>query len=287
MSAAPVHVWFVLAIAVVAVSSAAVIVSALPSVDPIALAFGRTAIVALLLAPSIRRISAPDLLWTALAGACLAAHFAAWFASLHQTSVLRSTVLVTLGPIWLGLAEWVLLRQPPRRRYWIGLAMALPAVAALSFEGLGDGSLQGDLLAVLGGMLGAAYLFIGRTVRARVGIGTYASLVCAFAAAALLPVAVWQGLEMFVLPAWAWAGIVALALGPQLFGHNGFNYALRYLPASSVSVATLLEPVGATLLAWAALGQAPTLLGALAGIGVVCGVGVAVIERPWPRRSRA
>jgi len=287
VASVPVHVWLVLALAVAAVSSAAVIVSALPSVDPVALALGRTGIVALLLAPSIRRISRRDLVWTALAGACLAAHFAAWFASLHQTSVLRSTVLVCLGPIWLGLAEWILLRQPPRARYWLGLSLALPAVAALSYEGYEAGGLGGDLLAVLGGMLGAAYLFLGRTVRSRVGIGTYASLVCAFAAATLLPIAVWRGMEMFVLPAWAWAGILALALGPQLFGHNGFNYALRFLPASSVSVATLLEPVGATLLAWATLGQTPSPFSGLAGALVVIGVGFAVIERPRRRLRRA
>src|SRR6266566_2263375 len=42
----------------------------------------------------------------------------------------------------------------------------------------------------------------------------------------------------------------ALAAGPMLVGHTGMNYALKHLRATTVNVAGLGEPVGATLIAW-------------------------------------
>ena len=115
-------------------------------------------------------------------------------------------------------------------------------------------------------------------MRARVGIGTYGSLVCVAAALCLLPSALLVGAPLWGFPPAAWLVFVALALGPQLLGHNGFNYALRFLPASVVTTATLLEPVGAAVLAWLFLGQDPTVLGALAGALAVAGVVVASVR---------
>lgn len=284
MPRAPLHVWPVLAVAVVAVSAAAVIVGGLDDTPPLAIALWRTTFVAVLLAPWVRRVSGRDAVLITIAGICLAAHFVTWFASLHLTTVLRSTVLVCLGPVWTGLAEWVLQRQAPRPRWWLGVAIAVPAAALLSTESDVNASLLGDGLALLGGALGAAYFLIGRSVRQRVGIGTYGSLVCAAAAAALLPVGLLSGVPLLGFPGWVWVAFLALALGPQLLGHNGFNYALRYLPASVVTVATLLEPVGAGLLAWLFLGQVPTTLGAVGAVGVVLGVILAAIPTDLGRR---
>jgi drug/metabolite transporter (DMT)-like permease len=37
---------------------------------------------------------------------------------------------------------------------------------------------------------------------------------------------------------------------PMMLGHTGINYALRYLPAYVANLASLGEPIGATLIAW-------------------------------------
>jgi drug/metabolite transporter (DMT)-like permease len=59
---------------------------------------------------------------------------------------------------------------------------------------------------------------------------------------------------------------LALAAGPMMLGHTGINYALGYLPAYVANLASLGEPVGATLIAWIlpAIAEVPppqTLLG--------------------------
>lgn len=270
----------VLVVAITAISSAAVLVRLAGNMHPLLIALGRCGLAALLFAPLLRRVSRADLARSALAGVLLAAHFGTWFASLQLTTVMRSTVLVTLAPVWAGLLEWVLLGQPPRRRFWLGLALAIPGVALMSgLDVGGEGSLTGDALALLGGVLGGAYFLTGRVVRRRVGIGTYAFLTAAFAALALLPAVLIVSAPVAGHPWTAWLAVVGLALGPQLLGHNGLNYALRWLPAATVTAITLLEPVGATLLALAVLGEVPPLLGAGGAVLVVGGVLVATVER--------
>ena len=75
--------------------------------------------------------------------------------------------------------------------------------------------------------------------------------------------------------------LAGLIVGPQLIGHNGLNYVLKYLPASVVTATTLLEPVGAALLAFVILAQVPTPHEITGGIVVLIGVSVAT----WPRDS--
>jgi drug/metabolite transporter (DMT)-like permease len=66
-----------------------------------------------------------------------------------------------------------------------------------------------------------------------------------------------------------------LALGPQLLGHTSFNYGLRYLSASYISVALLGEPIGSTLLAYIILQEAPSLLEVIGGIIILVGIALA------------
>lgn len=268
----------VLAVAVVAVSSAGVLVRLAPDAHPLTIAFWRTALVAALLAPGARLPRRGEALAIAGAGALLALHFWSWFASLASTSVMRSTVLVCLTPLWAGLLEAAWLRAPPPGRWWAGILLSLGGVVGLA--GLGGGGLTpGDGLATLGGMLSAAYLVVGRSVRTRVDITTYGSLVCAAAAGCLLLLALGVRAPLWGFDRDAGLAILALALGPQLLGHIGFNYAVGYVPAAVVAAVILLEPVGATALAAAVLGERPTAREVAAGAVILAGVAVAVLPR--------
>ncbi len=271
----PPRVIAVLAVAIAAVSAAGVLVRLAPDAHPLALAFWRTAVVALVLAPAARRLPARDLVWIGLAGALLAFHFWAWFASLRLTTVMRSTVFVCLTPVWAGLGEAVLLRAAPRPRYWIGVTVALLGVGGLAGTG-GTADWRGDLLAIGGGLLSAGYLLIGRSVRPRVDIATYGSAVCGAAALTLLGLGLALGVPFLGHPTATWLAIAGMALGPQLIGHIGFNYAVRYVPAAIVGAVILLEPVGATALAALVLGERPQLTDLLGGATILVGVGIAI-----------
>lgn len=274
----------VLGIAVTAISAAAVLFRLAEGVHPIAAALWRTGTVGLLLAPTLRgghaaRMRPRDAALTMLAGAFLATHFWAWLESLQHTTVLRSTLLVCLTPVWAGLLEWGLLRQRPGRQTFAGVGVALVGVGLMSVPGAqpGGGSLVGDSLALVGGVLSAAYLLVGRSVRQRVGIGPYGSLVCLATAAWLLPAAMAMAVPLTGFSTAAWVALAGLTLGPQLLGHIGLNYAVGYLPAAVVSAAILLEPVGAAVLGAALLGEIPSPVEVFGGGVVLAGVGLATL----------
>lgn len=63
-----------------------------------------------------------------------------------------------------------------------------------------------------------------------------------------------------------------LAIVPTLFGHYLFNWLMKYLSASAVSMAVLGEPVFASLLAWMLLKESLTPLQLSAGALILCGV---------------
>ena len=79
-----------------------------------------------------------------------------------------------------------------------------------------------------------------------------------------------------------WALLVALTVGPQLLGHSVFNRVLPAVGATVVSVAVLLEVVGASLLAWWWAGEVPPLAAVPAAVLLLAGVYAVVTARPRP-----
>ena len=266
-----------LAAAVLAISSAAVLARAADAADPRAVAWWRVAGTAALLAPFLRRPSPRDLGRLALAGALLGAHFATWFISLRATTVLHSTVLVCLSPVWAGLAERWRAGHLPRPAFWAGIGMAVLGAALLAGDDDGRATLHGDALATVSGMLAAGYLVIGSAARERVDLVPYMGWTAAFAALALLPVTAGAGVPLSGWDATTWALLAGSVAVPQAIGHGGLNWALRWLPPPTVSSVVLLEPVGAAILAWWVLGEIPGRA-AIAGCAA-CVVGVAVANR--------
>lgn len=277
----------VLAAAVLAVSMAGTLVRLVPDAPVLSLAFWRTLFAGVLLAPAMRRLAPRDLGLTALGSLFLALHFWSWFVSLHLTTVMRSTLLVCLTPVWCAALEWAFMRVSPSLRFVVGVTIALAGVGGMVAGGPGDGagSLAGDGWAVLGGLMGAAYFTLGRSVRARVDIQSYGAWSCLLCAAWLFVLALGTGTPLATLDRNGWAVAVGLALGPQMIGHLGFNYAVGRLSAAVVATVILLEPVAATGVAAVFLGEAPSARDLLGGLVTLVGVAVAVL--PLPARFRA
>jgi drug/metabolite transporter (DMT)-like permease len=211
------------------------------------------------------------------AGALLALHFATWLTSLAYTTVAASVTLVTTAPLWVALMAWIGGLRP-RPGALAGLGLALVGGAIIGFGDLAGGSapLLGDGLALAGAVSVAGYLLLGRRAqRAGMSISAYAAVAYATAAVLLLPLPALLGAPYLAWPAATWGWIVAMAAAPQLIGHTGLNWANRHLDPTLVATVTLLEPIGAGLLALAIFGEVPgvgVLLGApvlLLGVGLV------------------
>ena len=278
------HEWIVLLVGVAALSWAAPLIR-LADAPPLVVASLRMTFAALpLLALSgLRRreelslLERRDVALLLLAGIALAAHFGFWVASLQDTSIAASTAIVATQPLFVGLGAWLWLRERPTRALFAAIAIAACGALLLAGSDLGDGvSLRGDAFAALGAVFASIYLVAGRRVRARLSNVSYAALVNAIAAIALLAALAASGESLLGWGAEAYVFIVLLALVPQLMGHGALTWALGSLPAAVVAVAVLGEPVGATAIGATLLGERPTLLEAIGAALLLAGVYVAL-----------
>ncbi len=218
-----------------------------------------------------------------LAGVLLAVHFWTWIASLRFTTVASSVVLVSLKPIfaWGIAALWLGEHPAPTERWGIALAVAGATLIGLGDARLSLGALGGDALALAGALTGAGYYVIGRRVRRTVGIWSYASAVYAVAALLLGFSAALRSASLTGFGARDWTVFGAMAAGPMLLGHTGMNYALKHYRATTVNVAALGEPVGASLIAWLvpAIHEVPPPAALIGGILVLLGIAMSLGAR--------
>jgi drug/metabolite transporter (DMT)-like permease len=190
------------------------------------------------------------------AGVMLALHFWTWNTSLSYTTVAASVVLVNTQPVIIAALSVVWLREAPTRAQWGGIGLAMLGALIIVLPDLRGGfalgsgrALIGDLLALAGAVTAALYYLTGRRLRRTLDLWPYVALVYGACLVTLVVIAVAIRVPMLPQPPREWLIFAALAVGPMMLGHTGMNWAMRYLPAYTVNLTTLGEPLGATLLA--------------------------------------
>jgi drug/metabolite transporter (DMT)-like permease len=254
--------YLVLGIALLAVSGGAIF-ARLADAPPLAIAAWRVGLALLVVMPFAARdiaIAAGSLRSRACAagaGVLLAAHFAAWIASLEYTTVARSVLFVCTSPIWVAVFEYLAGRGVPARATLVALVLAIAGAGVVSGGGQGGAAaLRGDLLALAGGVAMAGYFLLSREAQASMPFRAYLGIAYGVAAAVL-----WLAVSVADVPSsgfdartwWALAGMAAVS---QLIGHSGYNWSLRHLSPLFVAVVSVGEPVLASMLAWWILGEA-------------------------------
>jgi len=295
------HPYLGIAIGLLAVSAASIILkyALAEGAPPLVIAAYRLTFASLALAPlvvtrhrpELARLTRRDLILTVFTGIFLAAHFATWITSLQFTTVASSAVLVSASPLLVGILSFAILREKMGRTLIIGLILSLIGgvivgladVCAVSGGGvtcppLADfvrgRAFAGDLLALTGAVAIAFYWLIGRRLRETLDVSLVVYIFLSYTAAAItLLITVWAaGQPLFGYPPAAYFWMALLALVPQLIGHSAFNWALRYLSATYVSVTVLGEPIGSTALAMILFSETPGLLKLVGGALILGGI---------------
>jgi drug/metabolite transporter (DMT)-like permease len=254
-----------IAVAVAAVSTSAPLIREAQA-PALAIAFWRNALAVAALAPlcAVRRrqeIAGLDKTQAGgclLAGVFLSAHFATWVPSLSFTTVASSVALVATQPVWAALLARARGDHVPGQ-VWLGIGVAVAGAVTLTGVdvALSTRALVGDLLALAGGILAAAYVTVGGQVRQTVSTTLYTTICYTTAAVALGLACLGGGAALSGYDGRTWVCLLALTAGPQLLGHSVVNRVLRTTSATVVSVAILFEIVGSTLIAWVAFGETP------------------------------
>ena len=262
-----------------------VIVAAV-ELDALALAFYRLSIAAVVVAAAVALVRRVDLLRLAASrrrvvvlGTMLAAHWFLFFQTIKLSSVSVAVLTVYTAPILLALLAPAVLEEP---RSWVALAAVVPAAAGLALIGLaGEGGRHARPAAIVTGLLAAltyALLVMGtKQLTARLPVATIQFWNALVAAVVLAPFLV---TSERVLPREGEIGYVVL-LGVVFTGLSSFIYIwlLRKVTAQAIGVLAYIEPVSASLLAWALLGQPLTLQVIVGGLLIiVAGLAVVIYE---------
>jgi drug/metabolite transporter (DMT)-like permease len=197
-----------------------------------------------------------------------------------RTTATTATLLGNNAPIFVGIGTWLFFRRRPRRRFWIGLALAMAGavivIAANATSGRGaPGDLTGALMAVAAAAFFAAYLLATERVREEMDTLTFSTIAIVGSVATVLLVCVVLDMPLGGFSTRTWLALLGLGLISQLGAYLGLTYALGHLRATVTSVGLLAQVPLTAILAVPLLGEpltAPYLAGGalvLAGIYVV------------------
>lgn len=187
---------------------------------PLLLAFGRLAIAAVVLGAAdlralpgaVRGLSGKQR-WTVFAaGALLAAHFGCFLWGLDHTSLPAAVSLVSLEPLGVVVCAWAILGLRPSRAEQVGVGMAtLGAVVVGQGVGSGEHRLVGDVAVLVAVALFGLYLTVARALKDALPPRSYAVLVYA-SASVVLAATLALTPAAFVSPAWPPPGHALLAI---------------------------------------------------------------------------
>jgi drug/metabolite transporter (DMT)-like permease len=182
-----------------------------------------------------------------------------------------------MQPLFVAVGAYLLLNERVTHRTVTGIVIAVVGMAAMTLADAGSPATTGraflgNVLAVLGAVTAAGYVLAGRSIRQRVRLFPYVTVVYAACAAALLAFVLASGSPLLDYPPREWLLFLGMAVGPGVFGHTVVNWALEHVESSVVSVSLLGEPVGSTLLALVLLSEVPSLPTVGGGAVVLFGI---------------
>ncbi|HEY1575094.1 MAG TPA: EamA family transporter [Pseudonocardiaceae bacterium] len=209
-----------------------------------------------------------------------------YFVTIGRLAIGVAMLLEYLSPVLVTLWVRFVRRTRLRREVWLGVGLAI--VGLVLVAQVWDG-LSPDTVGLIAGLATAAcsatYFLLGERGVATgdpVGITTWGLIIGAVAVTVVAPpwsVSFTQLTAHTAFGPWrpqVWLLLLTLATVATVVAYLAGMAALRHLPSAVVSVLSLVEPMVATGLAWALLGQSLSLV--QIGGGVVLLTGAVVVQ---------
>lgn len=242
----------------------------------------RVTFAALLLTPyvfwrhrdEIRNLKKKELLLCLLAGIFLGLHFVSYFESLRRTAIAPAAVLVNTEAIFVTLGTVLFMKAKLSKAAWLAVLMTfVGSVIVAMADAVGGGSMLGNLLALAGAIFGAVYTMLG-TVCRKGGISTmvYSWFLYGSAAVTVLLFVLISGTAPLGYAPVNFLTTLGMAVCCTIGGHSVYSWGLKFLPASFVASAKMMEPVFASVWGLFLFGEKPGLLVILGGAVVILGI---------------
>jgi drug/metabolite transporter (DMT)-like permease len=232
----------------------------------------------------VRRAELPVLLTFGVLGLAFVQWF--YFEAISRLDIGVALLIQYIAPVLVALWARFAYHEPVRRRIWVALALSVLGTAllvelweGLTLDGLGVAAALGSAVTFAVYVLSAERAV---TRRDPVSLVCYGFLLAALFWAVVQPlhsfpfelvdesVSLLGRLEDISLPVWllmAWMVVLGTIVPFALLAAS-----LRHIPASRAAITAMFEPVGATVFAYAWLGESLTaaqLVGALVVLGAI------------------
>ena len=229
-------------------------------------------------------IQKKDIPYSLLAGFFLALHFATWTTSLSYTTISSAAILSSTQPLYISFFGWLLLKESISPREIIALLISFAGAIILGGGDmqLGSRAIWGDLLAMMSGAFSAGYFLAGRKLRIHIELTNYLTVVYTSAAICLGIMALLVKNPFAPYPGSVWFWLLMLIIFPTMTGHSMYNWALKYFSAHKVGMASFIEPVFTSLLAYLIFKEAPALGTYLGGLLIFTGLYISMFTGNAP-----
>jgi drug/metabolite transporter (DMT)-like permease len=204
--------------------------------------------------------------------------------SLQHTTAINATLMQSSGPLLIGLASWVLFRDPLTRLQMAGIVISLSGVAVIVSQGefarlVGMSLNIGDVMVVVAM---AAYAVYSTLLRKRPAIAplSFVTITMGIGALMLVPLTIAEhmsGRSVAPLDLAGYGAIVYVAIFPSILSYIFFNRGVELIGANRAGPFFHLIPLFGVVLAFLVLGERPALYH-LAGAALILG-GVALASR--------
>ena len=216
--------------------------------------------------------------WSILAGALLATHFVCFFWAMKLTSVATGTALTATQPIFAAIFIKLAGGHIPKKSIG-GMVIAFFSVVVITGIDFNVSiqAFQGDLLAVIGGAVGAAYMIIAANSQKVISTSTFTTVCYLTCAVLIFPVVLATKSNLTGFSTTEWILLAGLIIGAQFLGHTLFNFTLKRVSPAVVSLVVFFEVPVSAILAFLWLGQQPPA-GTIPGIiGLLFGCSLFVL----------
>ncbi|KAA0991817.1 DMT family transporter [Dyadobacter aurulentus] len=211
-----------------------------------------------------------------LCGIIFASDIAVWNLSITLSNVTQATLLANLSPVWVGVWSFLFLPDKPRATFWAGTVVALAGIVILiGFDHFLEMKLDAGFgLAMLSGVLYAAYMILSKSVLDKVDIVTFMTVNMAASSIYLFLICIFFGQPISGFEPEIWSIFVIQGLICQLIGWLALNYAVQKMDAKRVSLSLLSQAVVSGLFAWIFIGEKITLQMIIGGVVILVGIAI-------------
>lgn len=202
--------------------------------------------------------------------------------SLQHTTAINATLMQSSGPLLIGLASWVLFRDPLHRLQLLGILISLTGVAVIVSQGelarlIGMSLNIGDVMVIVAM---ASYAVYSTLLRKRPAIApiSFVTITMGFGAAMLIPLTIAEhmsGRRLAPLGLADYGAILYVAIFPSILSYLCFNRGVALIGANRAGPFFHLIPLFGVILAFLVLGERPAFYHLIGAALIIGGVAIA------------